>query len=111
MCTRLMSPLFGGTMRHMTITDIQQRLSPVFRAHGVSRAAVFGSVARGEDRPESDVDILVALREPMGLVAYTRFVGELEARLGRRVDAVTERGLNKFIRPYVLRDLKTIYEG
>ncbi len=95
----------------MTVAEIQQKLSPLFRAHKVSRAAVFGSVARGEDVPESDVDVLISLGEPMGLISFTRFVEEAEKLLGRRVDMVTERGLNKFVRPHILRDLKTIYEG
>lgn len=95
----------------MSITDIQQKLTPVFQAFQIKHAAVFGSAARGDEHAGSDVDILVVLGKPMGLISYSRLVNEIEARLGRRADVVTEGGLNKFVRPYALRDAKTIYEG
>lgn len=95
----------------MSIADIQRKLLPVFQEFQVKRASVFGSVARGDESAESDVDILVVLGKPMGLISYSRLVNKIEARLGRRADVVTEKGLNKFVRPYALRDVKTIYEG
>lgn len=72
--------------------------------HGASNVRVFGSVARGEAGPDSDVDLLIdagAITSawfPGGLVA------DLEAVLGRRVDIVTERGLLPDLRPHVLRE-------
>lgn len=94
----------------MSIADIQKKLTPVFRAHNIKRAALFGSAARGDSRPGSDVDIVVTLGKPMGLISYSRFVEKIEQSLGRKADVVTEKGLNKFIRPYVEREMKTIYE-
>ena len=94
----------------MTIPEVQEKISPTLRAHGVQRAAVFGSVSRGDDKPESDIDILVRLGRPMGLFAYMSLVRQLENLLGRKVDLVTEKSLNKFIKPYVLPEMKTIYE-
>ena len=73
-------------------------------------AAVFGSLARGEDRPQSDVDMLVRLGRPTGMVGYMKLVESLEEILKKKVDLVTEQSLNKRVRPYVLPDLKTIYE-
>lgn len=72
--------------------------------HGARNVRVFGSVARGEARPESDVDLLIEAGPvtspwfPGGLVA------DLEALLGRRVDVVTERGLMPELREQVLRE-------
>jgi len=94
----------------MTIEELKRITRPVFEHHGVSYAAVFGSVARGEDRPESDVDILVRLGRPTGMVGYMRLVENLEASLNRKVDVVTEQSLNGHVRPYVTQDLATIYE-
>ena len=95
----------------MEMLEIREKVSPILRAHGVKRASVFGSVSRGEDRPESDIDILVRLGRPMGLFAYMGLIREMEKSLGRKVDLVTEKSLNRFIKPYVLPELKTIYEG
>lgn len=95
----------------MNVSEIQEKVSPILRAHGVKRASVFGSVSRGEDRTESDIDILVRLGRPMGLFAFMGLIHEMEESLGHKVDLVTENSLNKFIKPYILPDLKTIYEG
>ncbi len=94
----------------MTVEDVREKASPVLEEHGVTYAAVFGSLARGEDRPESDVDILVRLGRPTGLVGFMRLLESLEGCLHRKVDLVTEQSLNKYVRPYVLPNLKTIYE-
>lgn len=80
------------------------------KQHGVTYAAVFGSFARGEDRPQSDIDILVRLGRPTGMIDYMRLVESLEQGLQKNVDLVTEQSLNKHVRPHVLPDLKTIYE-
>ena len=94
----------------MNITTIAQKISPILIEYGITYAAVFGSVARGEDRPESDIDLLVRLGKPLGLFLYMALIRDIEESLGRKVDLVTEKSLNKFVRPYVLPELKTIYE-
>jgi uncharacterized protein len=95
----------------MTVDEIKRRTTPVFADFGVSYAAVFGSVARGEDRPESDVDILVRFGRPTGMVGYMKLIDNLEASLERKVDLVTEQSLSRHVQPFVARDLATIYEG
>lgn len=57
-------------------------------AHGVSNVRIFGSVARGEDRPDSDLDLLVDLPAGMGLIGLGRVRDEFEAIVGCRVDLV-----------------------
>ena len=75
----------------------------VARRHGVTRVRVFGSSARGDAGPESDVDLLVEVGPeptpwfPGGLVA------ELEELLGRRVQVITDRGLDGLLRDRVLQ--------
>ena len=74
----------------------------VARRHGVTRVRVFGSMARGDAGPTSDLVLLVDVGPntspwfPGGLVA------ELESLLGRRVQVVTERGLDQLLREHVL---------
>jgi uncharacterized protein len=94
----------------MSIIEIQKKLYPILQSYGIKRAAVFGSVSRGEDRPNSDVDLLVKLGKPMGLVGFVGLVMNMEEALGRKVDLLTEGGVNKFLEPYITKDLKIIYE-
>jgi len=74
-------------------------------AHGVSGLRVFGSVARGEDRADSDVDLLVDLPEHMSLFGLARLQAELESIVGARVDLVPSRDLKPDVRPYAEGDL------
>jgi len=71
---------------------------------GVSRVRVFGSVARGDATPDSDVDLLVKFREPIGLLARMEFKDEVARLLGRPVDVATEASLHWLIRPAVLEE-------
>jgi predicted nucleotidyltransferase/DNA-binding XRE family transcriptional regulator len=66
--------------------------------HGVRNVRVFGSVARAEDRPDSDLDLLVDLPDGMGLVALGRVRDELEAIVGCRVDMVPATDLKARMR-------------
>jgi predicted nucleotidyltransferase len=75
-------------------------------AMGVSHASVFGSVARGEARADSDIDVLVDLdrARPMGIFEYARmklYIGEL---FGSSTDVVNRRTLKPLLRDSVLRD-------
>jgi predicted nucleotidyltransferase len=74
------------------------------RRAGARNVRLFGSVARGMDDAESDVDFLVDLEPGRGLLDLGGFQMELENVLGRRVDVVTERGLRPRIRARVLRE-------
>lgn len=90
---------------------ILETLLPV----GVQRISLFGSAVRGEQRPDSDIDILVklkppAMRKPLGLFGWAALERSLTGRLGRPVDLVSEEGLSPYIRPYVDREKVVIYE-
>ena len=72
--------------------------------HGVESVRVFGSLARGEAGPGSDVDLLIRLGPGHGFTDFMAFCAEAEAALGRRVDVVTEDGLSPYIRNRVLAE-------
>lgn len=72
---------------------------------GLSTLALFGSVARDEAGPESDVDVLVEFVEPETFAGYMDLKLRLEELFGRRVDLVTVAGLRERVRPYVEREL------
>jgi len=96
----------------MKIEDIvvshREEILATARKHGAYNVRVFGSVARGEARPDSDIDFLVNLEAGRSLMDLARLLRELEAILGRNVDVVTEAGLRPRIRPQVLRDARTL---
>ncbi|MGI8626567.1 MAG: nucleotidyltransferase family protein [Geodermatophilaceae bacterium] len=73
--------------------------------HGAHNLRIFGSVARGEDRADSDIDLLVDLDEGVGLVKLAGLERELSELLGRRVDVVPAEGLKPVVRSKVDRDL------
>jgi predicted nucleotidyltransferase len=68
---------------------------------GVCSLALFGSMARDEAGPESDVDVLVEFRETPGLTEYMRLKFWLEEGLGRRVDLVMPKALKPWAKPLV----------
>jgi len=72
--------------------------------HGAGNVSVFGSVARGEETAESDVDLLIDMAGPTSAWFPGGLVAELEEMLGRRVQVVTRRSLSPLIRESVLRD-------
>jgi predicted nucleotidyltransferase len=87
------------------LTDEQRAtILRVAALHGAQDVRVFGSLAKGEANPESDIDLLVAKGEntspwfPAGLIL------ELEAVLGRKVDVVTENGLSPYLREQILHE-------
>jgi len=95
----------------MSTQAISQTIAEYFKTQPVLKAWLFGSYARGEERPDSDVDILVALdySQPIGL----RFFGmyeDLKNLLGRNVDLVSDRTLAPFARESADHDKIMIYE-
>jgi predicted nucleotidyltransferase len=71
---------------------------------GVASLAVFGSVARDEAGPESDIDILVEFRGAATLAGFMDLKSLLETAFGRRVDLVTQKALRDRLRPAIEKD-------
>jgi len=86
------------------LEEFRAEIMAIARRHGVDSIRVFGSVARGEAGPDSDVDLLVTISGqtspwfPGGLVA------DLEDLLGRSVQVVTEQGLHDLLREQVMSE-------
>ena len=93
---------------------IPAELASVCREHHIRRLSIFGSAARGELRPASDVDVLADF-DPDQTPSYFELVeicDQLSALLGgRTVDLVTPAALHRLIRPEVMRQAQVIYEG
>ena len=72
--------------------------------HGASNVRLFGSVARGEDRPDSDVGFLVELEADRSLLDRVALIQDLEDLLGRKVDVATVKGLRDVWRDRILQE-------
>lgn len=76
--------------------------------HGAYNVRVFGSAARGDDTPESDIDLLVTYRPGVTLLDEAAMVDELEALTGKHVDVVSERALRLPADERVLAEAKPL---
>lgn len=76
----------------------------IAKHHGATNVRVFGSVARGEAGPDSDVDFLVDLESGRSLLDLAKLLVDLEHLLNRRVDVVTEQGLRPHVKEPILRE-------
>ncbi|WP_202863138.1 nucleotidyltransferase family protein [Ornithinimicrobium murale] len=95
----------------MLAVDVDpERLRDVCERYGVASLEVFGSVARGEDQVDSDVDLLYVLK-PGTRLGFQLFdlEDELAVLFGRPVDLVARRSVNKYIREQVLADAQPFY--
>jgi len=86
------------------IREKREEILRLAAARGATKVRVFGSVARGDAGPESDVDLLVELDEDRTLFDLGHLLLDLEELLGRMVDLVTENALHPYIRGRVLRE-------
>lgn len=76
--------------------------------HGARNVRVFGSVARGEGRPDSDLDLLVEMAEDRSLLDLVALEQELETLLHRPVDVLTEQSLAPAMRQRVAADARAL---
>lgn len=92
--------------------EIVHAIQDFFLKEPVKRAWIFGSFSRMEDRPDSDIDILVDLdtSAPMGLLQYAGMANQLESLLGRKVDLVANGSIKPFARESINRDKVLVYE-
>jgi uncharacterized protein len=82
----------SGPLRQL-VESRREQVMAIAARHHASRVRLFGSAARGDDRPDSDIDLLVDFDQDSSLFDLMRMSRELEALLGRAVDVVSSGGL------------------
>ncbi len=94
-------------MNSMDALTLLRQHEPVLKQRfGIAKVGIFGSFARGEERPDSDIDILVTFQD--GKKTFDNFMGMkfyLEDLFGRKVDLVTDTALKPLIRDPILQDV------
>ncbi|HAH57769.1 MAG TPA: hypothetical protein DCL86_06445 [Bacteroidales bacterium] len=86
------------------IQDIERKISPILKKYGISSASLVGSVARGQETESSDIDLVIELNTPVGLLTFARIKRELEGVLGKPVDLLERSALKSRIKQYLLKD-------
>ena len=94
----------------MSTQQMTQQIAEYFKTQPVQKAWIFGSFARGEETPDSDVDILIVPDQMVGLFKLSGMHLDLQELLKMRVDLVTDKGLLTAARKSVDHDKILIYE-
>lgn len=91
----------------------RNQIAELCKKNKVRELSLFGSRARGDNRPDSDFDLLVEFLPDagIGLIEYSRMQIDLSEILDTKVDLVTKKGLKEYVRDSVLADVTPIYEA
>ena len=95
-------------MINMDLEGLKDKIIPVLERNDVKRAAVFGSFVRGEQKEDSDIDILVEFKGEKSLLDLVGLKIELEDALKRKVDVLTYNSLHPLLKDRILREQKVI---
>lgn len=86
------------------IDSINQNLEILTSKFKVNKIAIFGSTARGDNKKNSDIDIMVELHEPISFFAFIELENHLSKLLGKKVDLTTKKALKSAIKKEVLKE-------
>ena len=86
------------------INKIKQKIIPILKKHNVTRAGIFGSYARGDAKKNSDIDILVEIKEDISLLDFIGIKHSIEDALGKKVDLVEYHTIKPRIKERVMRE-------
>ena len=86
------------------------KIVSLIKKHGAKKIAVFGSYARGEEKPKSDIDILVEFSDRKSLLDIVGIEQELSDTLGMKVDLLTEKSISPYLIGRIKKEMKVIYE-
>lgn len=88
----------------ISIGEVQQKIIPILKRHGVLRAALFGSIISGKMKEDSDIDLLIELEQEKSLLDLVALKLELEEVLGRNVDVVEYVTIHPLLKERILRE-------
>ena len=95
----------------MTIpTETEQQIISILKQHGATKVGIFGSYARGEATPQSDLDLLVDFDQRKSLLTLARIRRELTEALGLEVDLLTEAAISPYLIDGIRSQQRIIYQ-
>jgi len=86
------------------IQEIKKKIIPVLKKNKVKRAGIFGSYARGKEKKNSDIDILIEIDENISLLGFIRLKNLIQKRLKKQVDLVEYKSIRPFIKKQALKE-------
>jgi hypothetical protein len=86
------------------IEEIRRKIVPMLKKHSVSKAGIFGSYARGEEKKKSDIDILVEINKNISLLDFIDLKLKLEEIIGKKIDLVEYSAIKSRIKKSVLNE-------
>ncbi len=89
----------------LTLQTLKKQIVPILLKNSVTKAAFFGSFARGDHRPDSDIDLLVSLAKNKSLLDLISLEQDLEDKFQKDFDLVTYQSLNSKLKSHVHQDL------
>lgn len=96
-------------MSDSQIKEIQDKTGSIFKKYGLKYAGLFGSHARGDNREDSDIDILYKTNKPISIFEIMDMKDDLHKTLHKEVDLVSEDAVVPYFKDYIYKDLKQIY--
>jgi len=93
----------------MNLEEIEPTVVTILGNYGARKIGIFGSYARGEERSDSDLDLLVYFRDRKSLLTLVRIERELSENLGIKVDLLTEQTISPYLIDRIKSGLKVIY--
>jgi len=95
-----------GTKKYekLNINDIKKKIISTLKKNHVIKAGIFGSYARGEQKEDSDIDILVEISKPISLLDFSGLKIELEETIGKKVDLVEYETIKPLIKKHILNE-------
>lgn len=93
----------------MNRQDIFNEIIDYLTKSGVKKIAIFGSFARGQESPSSDIDILVEFKDSVSLLRLVKLERELSERLNSKVDLLTENSISPYILENIRDEMEVIY--
>ncbi|KYK36758.1 MAG: nucleotidyltransferase family protein [Theionarchaea archaeon] len=97
-------------MNAENISSIGKEVISILENHGAKKVSIFGSYARGEQNPESDLDIIVEFSGKKSLLDIVGIEQELSDKLGIKVDLLTEKSISPYLIDRIKKELMVIYE-
>jgi len=90
--------------------NLYHKVISILRSHGIKKILVFGSYARGEATPKSDLDLIVEFPKGTSLLDHIRIENELIEKLKIKVDLISKNGISPYLKDNIMKEAIVIYE-